>query len=79
VKELFLLPKHLRKLFSENHLGEGKFILQNVLNELVVSTVKVVENPCVEELELLNFKLTLLLILANLGEIKFNKILVVEF
>ena len=48
------LFKNLIQLFPKNWLSESKFALKHVLNELMVSTVEIVENPSVKELELLD-------------------------
>jgi hypothetical protein len=46
--------EYLAQLFPEDWLSESKFALKRVLYELMVGAIEVVEDPSMEELELLN-------------------------
>ena len=78
-KVLLFPPKDLLELFFKNHGGKAELILQNMLDKLMISTVEVVKDPCMEELELLNHELAFCHIAADLSEINLDKILMVEF
>ena len=52
--ELFTFVKTFYGV-SKKWLYEGKLILEQVFDELKVSTIEVIEDPCVKELKLLDF------------------------
>lgn len=61
-------------------MGERELVFEDMLNELVVGAVEVVEDPCVEEFQLLNFgPANVDVAFANGLKVNLDEVLVVEF
>ena len=75
--ELFS-PIYLVQSISKEHLDKSIFAFENVLNELMVSTVEIIEDPSMEELQLQDAELYFLESWADLWKVYFYQILFIQ-